>query len=391
MAAFGRPSGSTALKRLMTEYKGPWRVSAPPTANDRSHRTVRFGGGAGMCNNPPEGIVAGTRVNVRLRDVALCRELTRTHAAWRIAAPGPIDEDNFLEWEALIAYVLADPRLAALALALTFAPALLLCRTRDSGPDGTAYEGGLFPAVLTFPRDYPLSPPSMRFTCDMYHPNGTARRPALCARRRGAGLMNTSRVRGTQCTRTAACASRSCIRRGTTPTTMRAGACRPAHHRRWVVLISRGGHRGGASSERWSPVQSVEKILLSVVSMLAEPNDESGANIDASVRPRRRAHGRSVLTLTRGMAAAGGTPRLENVADRPRTIQPHRARNRPQVFGAVTSPPTHPVRGVQPSQRCTDSVEKRKKTETIVSAKNQLLAVTAPSPRVHAVSMVSLL
>ncbi|RUS32107.1 LOW QUALITY PROTEIN: ubiquitin-conjugating enzyme E2 G2-like protein [Jimgerdemannia flammicorona] len=35
------------------------------------------------------------------------------------------------------------------------------------------------------------------------------------------------------------------------------------------------------SSERWSPVQSVEKILLSVVSMLAEPNDESGANIDA--------------------------------------------------------------------------------------------------------------
>jgi ubiquitin-conjugating enzyme E2 G2 len=37
-----------------------------------------------------------------------------------------------------------------------------------------------------------------------------------------------------------------------------------------------------SSSERWSPVQSVEKILLSVVSMLAEPNDESGANIDAS-------------------------------------------------------------------------------------------------------------
>ncbi|CAG8564375.1 11048_t:CDS:2 [Gigaspora rosea] len=36
-----------------------------------------------------------------------------------------------------------------------------------------------------------------------------------------------------------------------------------------------------SSSERWSPVQSVEKILLSVVSMLAEPNDESGANIEA--------------------------------------------------------------------------------------------------------------
>lgn len=38
-----------------------------------------------------------------------------------------------------------------------------------------------------------------------------------------------------------------------------------------------------SASERWSPVQSVEKILLSVISMLAEPNLESGANIDACV------------------------------------------------------------------------------------------------------------
>ncbi len=36
------------------------------------------------------------------------------------------------------------------------------------------------------------------------------------------------------------------------------------------------------SSERWSPVQSIEKILISVVSMLAEPNDESPANVDAA-------------------------------------------------------------------------------------------------------------
>ncbi|OMJ24663.1 Ubiquitin-conjugating enzyme E2-18 kDa [Smittium culicis] len=38
-----------------------------------------------------------------------------------------------------------------------------------------------------------------------------------------------------------------------------------------------------SSAERWSPVQSVEKILLSVLSMIAEPNDESGANIDACI------------------------------------------------------------------------------------------------------------
>ena len=36
------------------------------------------------------------------------------------------------------------------------------------------------------------------------------------------------------------------------------------------------------SSERWSPVQSVEKVLLSVMSMLAEPNCESPANVDAA-------------------------------------------------------------------------------------------------------------
>lgn len=63
--------------------------------------------------NPPEGIVAG-----------------------------PISEDNFFEWEALI-----------------------------QGPEGTCFEGGVFPARLVFPPDYPLSPPKMKFTCEMFHPN----------------------------------------------------------------------------------------------------------------------------------------------------------------------------------------------------------------------------
>ncbi len=36
------------------------------------------------------------------------------------------------------------------------------------------------------------------------------------------------------------------------------------------------------SCERWSPVQSVEKVLLSVISMLAEPNTESPANVEAA-------------------------------------------------------------------------------------------------------------
>ncbi len=42
------------------------------------------------------------------------------------------------------------------------------------------------------------------------------------------------------------------------------------------------------ASERWSPIQSVEKILISVVSMLAEPNDESPANVEAAVMWRNK-------------------------------------------------------------------------------------------------------
>ena len=43
-----------------------------------------------------------------------------------------------------------------------------------------------------------------------------------------------------------------------------------------------------SASERWSPIQSVEKILISVMSMLAEPNDESPANVEAAKMWRER-------------------------------------------------------------------------------------------------------
>lgn len=89
----------------------------------------------------------------------------------------------------------------------------------------------MFTTRLTFPSDYPLSPPKMRFVCDMFHPNVYAD-------------------------------GRVCI----------------------SILHAPGEDPLGyeSISERWSPVQSIEKVLLSVVSMLAEPNVESGANIDAA-------------------------------------------------------------------------------------------------------------
>lgn len=59
-------------------------------------------------------------------------------------AAGPVDESNYFLWEAVI-----------------------------MGPEDTYYEGGVFTAILTFPSDYPMSPPKMRFTCPMWHPNST--------------------------------------------------------------------------------------------------------------------------------------------------------------------------------------------------------------------------
>ena len=56
---------------------------------------------------------------------------------------GPISEDDIFLWEALI-----------------------------QGPEETPYEGGVFMAEMKFPKDYPLSPPKMRFLGEVWHPNG---------------------------------------------------------------------------------------------------------------------------------------------------------------------------------------------------------------------------
>ena len=41
------------------------------------------------------------------------------------------------------------------------------------------------------------------------------------------------------------------------------------------------------AEERWRPVLGVEQILVSVISMLADPNCDSPANIDAGVQFRK--------------------------------------------------------------------------------------------------------
>ena len=43
---------------------------------------------------------------------------------------------------------------------------------------------------------------------------------------------------------------------------------------------------GETAEERWRPILGVEAILLSVISMMNDPNISSPANIDASVQYR---------------------------------------------------------------------------------------------------------
>jgi len=40
-----------------------------------------------------------------------------------------------------------------------------------AGPEGTPYEGGLFQLDLVLPDNYPYAPPKIRFTTRVYHPN----------------------------------------------------------------------------------------------------------------------------------------------------------------------------------------------------------------------------
>lgn len=47
--------------------------------------------------------------------------------------------------------------------------------------------------------------------------------------------------------------------------------------------------------ERWLPIHTVETIMISVISMLADPNGDSPANVDAAVSASESTHALSFL------------------------------------------------------------------------------------------------
>jgi len=121
---------------------------------------------------------------------------------------GLVDDDNLYEWEIVII-----------------------------GPADTMYEGGFFKARLSFPSEFPLLPPKMRFLTPMWHPN----------------IYPDGVV----------CVS---------------------------ILHAPGDDQYGYedAGERWMPVHTVESILISVISLLSSdtPNCDSPANVDAAKEVR---------------------------------------------------------------------------------------------------------
>ena len=103
-----------------------------------------------------------------------------------------------------------------------------------TGPEGTPYEGGYFPCTLIFPSNFPNSPPEMRFlTPEFWHPN----------------VYPDGKV------------------------------CISILHEAKEDIYN----EAELMSEKWRPILSVEAVLVSVQSMLSEPNFSSPANVAASV------------------------------------------------------------------------------------------------------------
>eukprot|EP01101_Sappina_pedata_P006898 TRINITY_DN3537_c0_g1_i1.p1 TRINITY_DN3537_c0_g1~~TRINITY_DN3537_c0_g1_i1.p1 ORF type:complete len:282 (+),score=79.66 TRINITY_DN3537_c0_g1_i1:55-846(+) len=110
------------------------------------------------------------------------------------------------------------------------------------GPTDTIYEGAAFRALLRFPSDFPYTPPKMIFTSEVWHPNvywGGKKAGEVCI----------------------------------------------------SILHPPGGSPDApdeceSDAERWNPAHSVTTIILSVISMLSDPNFSSPANVDASVQWR---------------------------------------------------------------------------------------------------------
>ncbi|KAL2222454.1 putative ubiquitin conjugating enzyme [Thermoascus aurantiacus ATCC 26904] len=104
---------------------------------------------------------------------------------------GPVSDEDLLHWEAVL-----------------------------KGVKGTPYEGGLWHLAITIPPTYPLSPPKIRFTTRIAHPNISFTTGEIC-----------------------------------------------------LTLLT---------SEHWSPVYTLSSTLSAIQQLLTDPRPESPLNVDVA-------------------------------------------------------------------------------------------------------------
>ncbi|GLH08645.1 Ubiquitin-conjugating enzyme E2 C [Gryllus bimaculatus] len=142
-------------------------------------------------------------------------------------------------------------------------------------------------AHMKFPPDYPYSPPSIRFLTKVWHPNVYEGSDVWSSgRSRALGALPSAPPTlpsGEDVSLKRREAAKSCFSGPQTGSSLMNGdLC--------ISILHPPVHdpqSGELPCEMWNPTQNVRTILLSVISLLNEPNTFSPANVDASVMFRR--------------------------------------------------------------------------------------------------------
>ncbi|XP_060503663.2 ubiquitin-conjugating enzyme E2 G1 [Panthera onca] len=219
-----RPPGRPPLPgvRRRVEPSGPAAPARPcpgssaPVAGARVPQHTRLQAPPEPAPGPPKAPAPARALGGRMTELQSALLLRRQLAELNKNpvegfSAGLIDDNDLYRWEVLII-----------------------------GPPDTLYEGGVFKAHLTFPKDYPLRPPKMKFITEIWHPN-VDKNGDVCI----------------------------------------------------SILHEPGEDKYGYEKpeERWLPIHTVETIMISVISMLADPNGDSPANVDAAKEWREDRNG----------------------------------------------------------------------------------------------------
>eukprot|EP01059_Diplonema_ambulator_P011045 TRINITY_DN21010_c0_g1_i1.p1 TRINITY_DN21010_c0_g1~~TRINITY_DN21010_c0_g1_i1.p1 ORF type:complete len:271 (+),score=76.71 TRINITY_DN21010_c0_g1_i1:65-814(+) len=158
------------------------------------------------------------------------------------------------------------------------------------GPEGSPYEGGLFEMTMSYPKDYPFKPPVVRFTTKVFHPN----------------------------------------------------------------VYTNGDICLDILQNAWQPTYTGEKVLLSIQSLLTDPNPASSANGRAGslYEKDRRSYEAEAKKMTQKYAMSEESKKRKMEADaaysQPKSQPDPEPPKKKQRKGSVAEKPAEPAKPVEP-------------------------------------------